>query len=238
MSISRINHTQVSNEFIEEHMKELSGGATKVFLAISRKTIGWHKETDSISIAQIMSITGLSNRGVINAVTELEKKELINVSRQKSARDYNYTNKYTIAYEESSRGCEIISQGYEESSLIGSEKSSQTKEIYKETITKERAESKKDKDKKDRSSSTNNFLSSFNIFWSMYDKKVNMKKCLDLWKKINPTLYDTIYKHTKAYVSSTPDKSWRKDPERYLKHECWNNEIIRKKEQGIEYPEL
>lgn len=103
---------------------------------------------------------------------------------------------------------------------------------------KENASRKKDKDKKDRSPSTNNFLSSFNIFWSMYDKKVNMKKCLDIWKKINPNLYDTIYKHTKAYVSSTPDKSWRKDPERYLKHECWNNEIIRKKEQGIEYPEL
>lgn len=131
MAISRINHTQVSNDFIETHMKTLSGGATKVFLAISRKTIGWHKETDSISIAQIMDLTGLSNRGAINCIIELEKIGLIKVYRKKSAKDYNFTNQYTIGYEESSQPCE-------ESSQLGSEESSQTKET-KQTITKERA---------------------------------------------------------------------------------------------------
>lgn len=131
MAIQIMNHTQISNDFIENHMKNLSGGATKVFLAISRKTIGWHKETDSISIAQIMDLTGLSNRGAINCIIELEKVGLIKVFRKKSAKDYNYVNKYTIGYEESS-------QPYEESSQPSSEKSSQTKE-NKKTITKERA---------------------------------------------------------------------------------------------------
>lgn len=130
MAIQSINHTQISNDFIENHMKHLSGGATKVFLAISRKTIGWHKETDSISIAQIMYITGLSNRGAINCIIELERLGLIKVHRKKSAKDYNYTNQYTIGYEESS-------QPYEESSQRSSEESSQTKES-KKTITKEK----------------------------------------------------------------------------------------------------
>jgi len=130
MTISRINHTQISNDFLEIHMKNLSGGATKVFLAISRKTIGWHKETDSISISQIMALTGLSNRGVINSISELEKNGLIKVFRKKTEKDFNYTNKYTIDYEESS-------QGSEESSPISSEESSQTKETIKETKTKE-----------------------------------------------------------------------------------------------------
>jgi len=130
MTISKINHTQISNDFLEIHMKNLSGGATKVFLAISRKTIGWHKETDSISISQIMVLTGLSNRGVINSISELEKNGLIKVFRKKTEKDFNYTNKYTIDYEESS-------QGSEESSPISSEESSQTKETIKETKTKE-----------------------------------------------------------------------------------------------------
>jgi len=130
MTISKINHTQISNDFLEIHMKNLSGGATKVFLAISRKTIGWHKETDSISISQIMALTGLSNRGVINSISELEKNGLIKVFRKKTEKDFNYTNKYTIDYEESS-------QGSEESSPISSEESSQTKETIKETKTKE-----------------------------------------------------------------------------------------------------
>ena len=137
MTISKINHTQISNDFLEIHMKNLSGGATKVFLAISRKTIGWHKETDSISISQIMVLTGLSNRGVINSISELEKNGLIKVFRKKTEKDFNYTNKYTIDYEESSQGSEESSQGSEESSPISSEESSQTKETIKETKTKE-----------------------------------------------------------------------------------------------------
>jgi phage replication O-like protein O len=131
MALQKNNHTQISNDFIDNQMKKLSGGAAKVFIAISRKTIGWHKDTDSISIAQIMNITGLSNRGAINCIIELEKSGMIKVFRRKSAKDYNYTNEYTIAYEESSQRCE-------ESSPISSEESSQTKET-KKTITKERA---------------------------------------------------------------------------------------------------
>jgi len=131
MALQKNNHTQISNDFIDNNMKNMSGGASKVFIAISRKTIGWHKETDAISIAQIMNITGLSNRGVINCIIELEKSALIKVFRKKSAKDYNYTNEYTIHYEESS-------QGYEESSQGSSEESSQTKET-KKTITKEKA---------------------------------------------------------------------------------------------------
>ena len=131
MALQKNNHTQISNDFIDNQMKNMSGGAAKVFIAISRKTIGWHKDTDAISIAQIMNMTGLSNRGAINCIIELEKNGMIKVFRKKSAKDYNYTNEYTIGYEESS-------QGYEESSQRSSEESSQTKET-KKTITKERA---------------------------------------------------------------------------------------------------
>lgn len=73
---------------------------------------------------------------------------------------------------------------------------------------------------------TDSAIDSFNIFWDIYDKKVNPKVCKALWSKIDPSLYQTIFNHARKYIENTPDKHWRKDPERYLKHEMWTSEII------------
>lgn len=67
---------------------------------------------------------------------------------------------------------------------------------------------------------------SFEIFWDLYQKKVNPKLCRNLWKKINPELHQSIFNHVREYVNSRPDKAFRKDPERYLKYEMWTSEII------------
>ena len=75
------NHTQVSNTFIDEYMSKLSPASVKVFLAISRKTIGWHKETDRISQSQLVGMTGMSKNSVKKGVAELEFNGLIIVTR-------------------------------------------------------------------------------------------------------------------------------------------------------------
>ena len=74
-------------------------------------------------------------------------------------------------------------------------------------------------------------LDSFEIFWMYYDKKTSRNKCLAKWNKIKPELYQTIYNHVKEYVKSTPDKKYRKNPETYLNNECWNDEIVKGKDQ-------
>ena len=52
------NHTQIANSFIER-MDEYTGNEVKVFLAICRKTIGWHKVSDKIPYSQISKLTGI-----------------------------------------------------------------------------------------------------------------------------------------------------------------------------------
>lgn len=64
------NYTQVSNQFIES-MHTLDSSSVKVFLAISRKTIGWHKVSDRISYSQLQNITGLSVNTLKKAIKEL-----------------------------------------------------------------------------------------------------------------------------------------------------------------------
>lgn len=87
------------------------------------------------------------------------------------------------------------------------------------------------KDNNTINNTINNINISFETFWNLYDKKRGRSKCENLWKKINPELHDTIFKHIEQYKKVQPDKLFRKDPERYLKYKCWNDEIINNKQQ-------
>ncbi len=67
------NYTQCPNMFFDEIMKDLKEAELKVFLAIIRKTFGFHKDKDQISISQLMEITGMSRQGVLNGLYGKDK---------------------------------------------------------------------------------------------------------------------------------------------------------------------
>lgn len=72
---------------------------------------------------------------------------------------------------------------------------------------------------------------SFNIWWNLYNKKRGRRKAFLKWSSL--PLYkrrDCIYA-TPAYVKSTPDVQYRKDPTTYLNGECYYDEIISQNEQ-------
>ena len=65
--MNRPNYTQISNDFLDNEMQRMSGAAIKIFLIVSRKTIGWHKDTDPISYSQIMEYTGIRSKTTVSA---------------------------------------------------------------------------------------------------------------------------------------------------------------------------
>ena len=75
-------------------------------------------------------------------------------------------------------------------------------------------------------------LTSFEKFWSMYDKKRKRPACEKKWLNLKDEQREAVLKHVPLYVASTPDKQYRKDPLTYLNGECWNDEIIQ--EHGTE----
>ena len=75
-------------------MNKLSDSSVKVFLVITRKTKGWHKDSDAISISQIQKAAGLSNRVVIKSIKELEYWDLITVEKT-----HGKVSTYTLNYE-------------------------------------------------------------------------------------------------------------------------------------------
>src|SRR5574344_1990357 len=65
------NSFQITNAFVDEAMKKLSPTANLLYIVIVRKTRGWQKNKDAISLTQFEEITGLSRKTVIKAINEL-----------------------------------------------------------------------------------------------------------------------------------------------------------------------
>lgn len=78
-------YTAIANEIMDALMKCCPGGSEgQVLMCVIRKTYGWQKKQDAISISQLSEATNLSRRAVIYAIQNLEAKNMIIVSRANS----------------------------------------------------------------------------------------------------------------------------------------------------------
>jgi phage replication O-like protein O len=77
MYIPTPNFTQAPNDLFDKWLPLLSESELKVLLVILRKTFGWHKIEDWISLSQLQKLTGLSESSVLSAVKSLIERKLI-----------------------------------------------------------------------------------------------------------------------------------------------------------------
>ncbi|WP_241951489.1 replication protein [Pasteurella multocida] len=168
------NSFQVPNGVIDDLMSQMSGAELKCYLAVIRKTKGWNKEEDAISITQLMEVTGLSNRKVIDACNSLVEIGLLNQktgARNTKIFSINWCKKFTS--EESSLVKKVHGK-CEESSLVTSEESSHTKNNIKNTpinnINTAQIEN------------LDELENAFDVFWKVYKVKVNKAGALKSFK--------------------------------------------------------
>jgi phage replication O-like protein O len=102
------NTTQVPNEVFDSLMPQLSGGELKVLLYICRRTFGFRKDSDRISLTQIAhgittkagrvldQGTGLSKRQVQRALRVLESRKVIKVTRKVDDSGLHEINTYCL----------------------------------------------------------------------------------------------------------------------------------------------
>ena len=62
------NYTQLPNVILDEYLPLMGIAELKVVMFVARKTFGWQKEDDKISLSQMEDATGLSRQGVIDGV--------------------------------------------------------------------------------------------------------------------------------------------------------------------------
>ena len=137
------NYTQTPNLLLDEHLPDMGYAELKVVLVIVRQTMGWHKETDQLSISQLEEKTGLSNRSVIDGTRKALERGVIHRVRKGSSYSYRMVVKgreegSRVGGEVTSQGVKQVHRGSEVSSQVGGEVTSHTKETVKETTTKEK----------------------------------------------------------------------------------------------------
>ena len=137
------NYTQTPNLLLDEHLPDMGYAELKVVLVIVRQTMGWHKETDQLSISQLEEKTGLSNRSVIDGTRKALERGVIHRVRKGSSYSYRMVVKGReegshAGGEVASQGVKQVHRGSEVSSQVGGEVTSHTKETVKETSTKEK----------------------------------------------------------------------------------------------------
>ena len=72
------NSFQIANSVIDEYLSQMSGNALKCYILIVRKTRGWQKTHDSLSISQIQKFTGIRKEETVQkAINELVNLGLI-----------------------------------------------------------------------------------------------------------------------------------------------------------------
>ncbi|MBN1429062.1 MAG: replication protein, partial [Anaerolineae bacterium] len=107
---SRPTTTPTPDELFDIWLPQLSGSELKVLLYIVRRTMGFKKDADTISISQICSGirtrdgrvldqgTGLSRNTVIQAIKGLTEKGLVRVERGQDERGIHETNTYRLRF--------------------------------------------------------------------------------------------------------------------------------------------
>jgi hypothetical protein len=93
---SKPNYTPVPDELFDEQLPDLSGAELKVLLYIIRRTFGFKKESDNISLNQLLHGittkenlvldrgTGLSKKTLLETIKNLIEKNLIISARRRS----------------------------------------------------------------------------------------------------------------------------------------------------------
>lgn len=136
-------HTDIANELIEAlaHIR-IAGEEMQCLWVIFRKTYGWHKREDNISLSQFAVMTGLNKPAVLRALNKLLSKKIIEIIKN----DNNMGNKYRfnkdftqwqpLAKKITALSKKIMTVGNNDN-LPLSILQPQKKLITKETITKE-----------------------------------------------------------------------------------------------------
>ena len=84
-----------------------------------------------------------------------------------------------------------------------------------------------DSDKDSDSDSVNKVTNDrFAEFWDLYGKKTDSSKCKTKFARLTKTEIELLFEKLPAYIKSTPDKQYRKNPITWLNGKCWNDEIM------------
>lgn len=126
----------IPNSIVDELMAEMSGVELKCYLFVIRKTKGWNKEFDAISLTQFIKFTGAGKTAVVDAL-----KNLVELGLLVKKTGVRNTSVYAINSFGNQTSSEIglvqkVNSTSSESELVTSSESEHTKNNNINTTTK------------------------------------------------------------------------------------------------------
>lgn len=131
MRIPAPNFTQAPNELFDEWLPKLSHVQLKVLMVILRKTFGWHKIRDRISLTQLEKFTGAKRQAIISATKRLQSLGLI--LKEVEGKNGEQETYYELIVIEDSNNFNQCDQNTPPSVIITPTKETLTKEKKKES---------------------------------------------------------------------------------------------------------
>jgi len=84
-------YTQIPNALLDQAMAHMGNAELRIVLAVLRKTSGWHKERDRISLTQFEEMTGLTRSNVLQGIKHAVMHKWIAQYESGIARFYELT---------------------------------------------------------------------------------------------------------------------------------------------------
>ena len=165
------NAFQIPNSVIDELLAKLTCAELKCYLFVVRKTKGWNKESDSISVSQFMEVTGLSNRSIITACESLVEMGLL--ERSGGERKLNTYSVKAFDFSESGEKSSSVKSG-ENFSESGEKSSSDlVKKVHTQNNNKNTIQNN---NKKNTKKSESDLLAEFGIAGQLADDFITHRK--------------------------------------------------------------
>jgi phage replication O-like protein O len=169
-------------------MAKMGASAFKVVMAVARKTVGWNKTEDALSLSQLEEITGLSRKTLISAIKEsvanswLVQKPVLNTFSYRLGDEF-FCSPSSVDIENCSTISEEKNSG--ENSIHGVKSNQKmveqfhTQKTTKETITKDNSEEVVKSEFPDRSLRTEDGQFNKKIISQSRNSYANVERTID-----------------------------------------------------------
>lgn len=217
------NAFQISNDLIDNgHMAKMKGAALPCYLLIVRKTRGWNKQADSISLSQFVKATGYNKDTVQKGLLILEEMGvIIRLETDKQINEWSLTDQI-ITTENHTKNSPSENLAMLKNST----------EPYENLVSNHTKNSPHNNNNKNKEKQGVGYSENFEKFWSAYP---TCKR-----KSDKSGTYKTFTKHEGSFAIETllsilekqkSDVSWTKQdgefipsPSTWLNQKQWENE--------------
>lgn len=213
---NKTGFTQIDNELFYVQ-SVVSASAFSLLVRIYRATQGYGVAVKALSGVYLQKTTNLSKNTVTKATKELEAIGVLLVKRRARLSSY-----YQVSVKGVAKVCKEVKDSLEENiENLDLDLEDMDDSVVEESATPEVVVVEDEEPEVMALPDTG-----FDIFWSVYDKKVGKEVSKLAWGKLKKTDHKDIMNHLEDYVKSTPEKQYRKDPVNYLKDKVWQDEVV------------